>query len=456
MDEKRKTIFFGGAAIVLLLLVLITSPRSVTPEVFLDQGEAFFPEFTDPNQATSLEVIDYDEETGEALPFKVLFKDGKWSIPSHHDYPADGKDRLAKTAAGVIDIKKDDFRTNNVADHEACGVIDPLDETETSLEGRCTRVTLKAENDKVLADFIIGKEIPDRTGFRFVRVPEQKRVYMVRMNIDISTKFSDWIEPDLLQVTKSDIKELTIKDYSINERSGQVNQRDQVILKKDGDNWNANKMSSNQEVDKTKVNALLRTIDDLSIVGVRTKPQGLSRSLSRSEGAMRIGQGDLLSLQSKGYFFTRDGQLLSNEGETKVHTKDGVIYTLRFGEIVYGSGIDVSAGAETNTDEDSGPAENRYLFITTEFDPSEFMEPANPNNTDFQTKADSLWTDADRENKKKQDTYDVWQGKIDKGSKLSNELNERFANWYYVISSESFDKIHLKRKDLVKAKEEES
>ena len=456
MDEKRKTIFFGGAAIVLLLLVLITSPRSVTPEAFLDQGEAFFPEFTDPNQATSLEVIDYDEETGEALPFKVLFKDGKWSIPSHHDYPADGKDRLAKTAAGVIDIKKDDFRTNNVADHEACGVIDPLDETETSLEGRGTRVTLKAENDKVLADFIIGKEIPDRTGFRFVRVPEQKRVYMVRMNIDISTKFSDWIEPDLLQVTKSDIKELTIKDYSINERSGQVNQRDQVILKKDGDNWNANKMSSNQEVDKTKVNALLSTIDDLSIVGVRTKPQGLSRSLSRSEGAMRIGQGDLLSLQSKGYFFTRDGQLLSNEGETKVHTKDGVIYTLRFGEIVYGSGIDVSAGAETNTDDDSGPAENRYLFITTEFDPSEFMEPANPNNTDFQTKADSLWTDADRENKKKQDTYDVWQGKIDKGSKLSNELNERFANWYYVISSESFDKIHLKRKDLVKAKEEES
>ena len=65
MDEKRKTIFFGGAAIVLLLLVLITSPRSVTPEAFLDQGEAFFPEFTDPNQATSLEVIDYDEATGE-------------------------------------------------------------------------------------------------------------------------------------------------------------------------------------------------------------------------------------------------------------------------------------------------------------------------------------------------------------------------------------------------------
>lgn len=456
MDEKRKTIFFGGAATVLLLLVLITSPKSVTPEAFLDQGKAFFPEFTDPNEATSLEVIDYDEDTGEALPFKVILKDGKWSIPSHHDYPADGKDRLAKTAAGVIDIKKDDFRTDKVTDHAACGVIDPLDETETSLEGRGKRVTLKAENGKILADFVIGNEIPDRTGFRFVRVPEQKRVYMVRMNIDISTKFSDWIESDLLKVTKTDISQLTIKDYSINERSGQVNQRDQVILKKDGDNWDANKVSSSQEVDKTKVNDLLTAIDELSIVGVRTKPQGLSRSLSRSQGAMRIGQGDLLSLQSKGYYFTRDGQLLSNEGETKIRTTDGVIYSIRFGEVVYGSGVDVSAGAETNTDKDSGPAENRYLFITTEFDGSEFIEPANPTNTDFQTKADSLWTDADRKNKEQQDTYDAWQGKIDKGSKLSNELNERFANWYYVISSESFDKIHLTRKDLVKAKEEES
>jgi len=149
MEERKKTLIFGGVAIVLLLLAFITSPRTKTPDAFLDQGELFFPDFTDPNEASIMEVIDWDEETGEALPFKVVFQEGKWSIPSHHDYPADGKDRLAKTAAGVIDIRKDDFRTDNPTEHEACGVIDPLDETATNLAGRGKRVTLKAENDKI-------------------------------------------------------------------------------------------------------------------------------------------------------------------------------------------------------------------------------------------------------------------------------------------------------------------
>jgi hypothetical protein len=65
----------------------------------------------------------------------VTFENGRWTIPSHHGYPADGKDRLAKTAAGLIGLTKDDFRTDNVADHEACGVIDPLDNTVQTLKG---------------------------------------------------------------------------------------------------------------------------------------------------------------------------------------------------------------------------------------------------------------------------------------------------------------------------------
>jgi len=456
MEERKKTLIFGGVAIVLLLLAFITTPRTKTPDAFLDQGEAFFPNFVDPNEASIMEVIDWDEETGEALPFKVLFQGGKWSIPSHHDYPADGEDRLSKTAAGVIDIKKDDFRTDNPAEHEACGVIDPLDETATSLAGRGKRVTIKAENDKVLADFIIGKEIEGREGFRFVRVPDQKRVYAVRMDIDISTTFSDWIEADLLKVEKDNIKLVILKDYSINERTGTVNQRDVLTLTKDDDTWKANKMAATQEVDDTKMTDLLSSIDDLSIVGVRPKPAGLSQSLSRTEeGGMRIGQADLLSLQSKGYFFTRDGQLLSNEGDVQARTVDGVIYTLRFGEVVYGSGVDVSSGSEANQNTESGPGENRYLFITTEFDAKEFLEPPKASDTSFQTKADSLWTDADRKNKSLHDTYTEWEGKMDKGQNLSKDLNNRFAQWYYVISSESFDKINQKRSDMVKKKEEE-
>lgn len=456
MNETQKTMIFGGVAVFLALLAFLTAPRRSTPDAFFDIGEPFFAEFTDPNVATTLEVIEFDEETGSAKPFKVTFKEGKWTIPSHHDYPADGKDRLAKTAAGVIGIIKDDFRTDNVADHEACGVIDPLDETLTTLKGRGKRVTIKGDNDKILADFIIGKDIPDREKMRFVRIPGQKRVYAARIDIDISTKFGDWIEADLLQVEKDKIKQVILKDYSINERTGRVNQRDVVILDKKEDEWTANRMSAEQEVDKTKINDLLRALDDLTIVGVRPKPRGLSQSLSKVGDGVQITQADVLSLQSKGYYFARDGQLLSNEGELGARTKDGVTYTLRFGEIVYGTGEAVTAGTDTSDVETRGPGENRYLFITTEFDPSEFKEPKKPKNTDFMNKPDSLWSDADRRNKELQDAHDEWQKKIDKGQKLSEDLNARFAKWYYVISADSFDKLHLKRKDLVKKKEKET
>lgn len=460
MSEIKTTITYGAVAVVLALLAFITAPSRVTPDAFSDQGELFFPEFTDPNSATTLEVIDYNEDTGEPAPFKVTFKNGLWTIPSHHDYPADGEERLAKTAAGVIGIRKDEFRSDNVADHEALGVIDPLDETTTSLEGRGQRITLKGENGQVLADFIISKEeIEGKENFRFVRIPGQKRVYAAKMDIDISTKFSDWIEQDLLEVDKDKIAEVTIRDYSIDERTGRLQNRDVVELEKDGSDWEIDKKPASKEVDQTKVKDLVKALDELKIVGVRPKPEGLSQSLSKvdSEG-MRITQEDMMSLQSKGFYFTRDGQLVSNEGEIQAKTKDGVEYTLRFGEIVYGSGLAISAGTATDGDDtetdDSG--ENRYLFITTSFDGSEFVEPPKPNNTDFANKPDSLWTPADRENKEKQRKWDQWNLKMDTGQEISQRLNERFANWYYVITSSSFDKLRLQRNDLLKTPEDDT
>ncbi len=457
MSERKKTYIFGGVAVVLLVLALVTAPRTRTPESFFDQGELFFPDFKDPNEAISLEVIDFDGNTGEVIPFKVLFQEKRWSIPSHHDYPADGKDRLAKTAAGVIDVRKDDFRTDNPADYEACAVIDPLDETSTSLTGRGKRVTLKGENEKILADFIIGKELEEREGFRFVRVPGQKRVYVAKMDIDISTKFSDWIEADLLKVERNKIKQITLKDYSIDEWTGRVRQRDTMTLTRDAENnWKADRMRSDEEIDQTKMSTLLGELDQLTIVGVRPKPEGLSQSLRRIEGGgVSLRQTDLLSLQSKGYYFSSDGQLLSNEGEVQVRAEDGIIYTLRFGEIVYGVGSDVTAGSELDTDKESGPGENRYLFITTEFDRSGFKRPQKPSNTDFQTKEEDDWTEADRKNKELQEAYEEWEQKIERGKNLSQELNERFAGWYYVISSGSFDKINLKRSDLLKKKDDD-
>ncbi len=449
MNETKKTIWFAAVAVVLALAAFIFAPGRITPDAFLDQGEPFYPEFTDPNEATTLEVIDYDEASGQARPFKVTFSEDHWTIPSHHNYPADAKDRLAKTAAGIIDIKKDDFRTSSVADHEQCGVIDPLDENAVQLTGRGSRITVRGADGGVLADFIIGKEVPGREGFRFVRVPGQNRVYAARMNLDLSTRFSDWIQTDLLEVTADKIDQITLNDYSINERTLSVETRGHVTLMRDGETWKI-RGAKGDRPDSAKVKKILKALEGLSIVGVRPKPAGISAGLTSSTDAQSMPRSERLSLQSKGFYFDNDGRLLSNEGELKVSTTDGVIYTLRFGEVLYGSGLAVSAGvSETDEGKTKGAEVNRYLFITTEFDEGHFKRPPKPGKTDFLDKPDSLWTDADKENKKSYDEYQRWERQVDNGRETSARLNDRFAGWYYVISNDDFDKIHFSKKDLL-------
>jgi len=414
MNENKKTIGFVAVAVVLLVLAFIFSPKKITPDAFLDQGEAFFPDFTDPNQATTMEVVTFDKETGSAYPFKVSFQGGKWIIPSHHNYPADAKDRLAQTAAGVIDIKKDDFRTDNVADHERCGIIDPLDESVTTLAGRGKRVTIKGQNDVVLADFIIGNKVEGREGFRFVRLPDQKRVYAVRMNIDISTKFADWIDTDLLKINQDDVNKIVLKDYSIDERTMSIDLRDNLELTLKDSVWKADNMRKNEMVDTLMMKELLATLDNLNIVGIRPKPENLARSLMNPDNNQSITMPDQMSLQNKGFYFTRQGQLYSNEGELQVYTKQGVVYYLRFGEVVFGSGLAVTAGTESGQGK-SGSSENRYLFIAADFDENNI----------------SLIKDKET------------------GQNTVNEANVRFADWFYVIPSSSFEKLHLNRRDLV-------
>ena len=47
----------------------------------------------------------------------------------------------------------------------------------------------------------------------------------------------------------------------------------------------------------------------------------------------------------------------------------------------------------------------------------------------------------------------AFEAKIAAGQQKVKELNDRFADWYYVISNDSFDKLRISRSALVKSKE---
>jgi hypothetical protein len=444
-----RTAVYIAVAVILGLAALLTRPADPTLEVYDDQGEAFYPEFTDPLAAAALEVIEYDPGSGSATPFKVQLAEGRWSIPSHYDYPADGADRLARTAAGVIGLKKDIIQSDRTQDHEALGVIDPLDETNPSLQGRGTRVTLRDEAGAALAEFIIGNAVEGKPGFRSVRVPGQKRTYAVKADLELSTKFADWIETNLLDMTAFDVTRLDISDYSIDESTGRVAVAGNMFLTRDDQGaWSMFPLPDGKEVDQEQANTLTGYMSRITITGVRPKPGGLSANLKEEEG-LSVDLPTQLSLRSKG-FYIANGQLLSNEGEVSLGTKDGVYCTLRFGEILFGEGLSVSAGAEedeaSGTDEDGPPdvsgQENRYLFVTASFD--ENLLPPKP----------VAPAEGEEVDEAAQTAYEVqlrsWEETANAGREKARRLNERFAPWYYVISGDDFKNIRQDVDKLVK------
>ena len=407
MNETTKTLYFVLAAAVVAAAAVVIDPSRSTPDVFDDVGEAFFTDFTDPQAPRTIEVVDYDEATATATPLKVEFRENKWVIPSHHGYPADAEERLATTAAALIELRKDRVVSNLAQDHTEYAVVDPLDEEATSLAGRGKRVRLLDGNDTVLADFIVGDEVEGKRGYRYMRVPGQNRTYEVKTEADVSARFADWIETDLLKISPFYLRRIEINSYTINERMGRVENRQQTVLTNKDDKWSYGGSEPNSET----MSDLTTSLDQLRIVDVQPKPEGLSEDLKAREGIQPTME-NFRSLQGKGFFPNPySGQILANEGEIVVDSKDGLRYTLRFGEIAPG-------GEQEAGDDADAEGERRFLMISVDYD------------------------------EKRAEQYD---GEAETGKELADELRARFADWYYVISGADFAKLRPSRAALRKS-----
>jgi len=136
MRELFKTFLSCLVAGVLAATAVHVDSTPETPQSLNDEGQLFYPAFTDPQAPKTIEVIDYDEATATALPLKVEFRRNRWLIPSHSGYPADAEQRLANTAAALVELRKDAIVSDRADDHGRFGVIDPLDSKVSSLTGR--------------------------------------------------------------------------------------------------------------------------------------------------------------------------------------------------------------------------------------------------------------------------------------------------------------------------------
>ncbi len=122
-----------------------------------------------------------------------------------------------------------------------------------------------------------------------------------------------------------------------------------------------------EELKGDKLNSLRTAAQSLQIVGVRPKPKGLAADL-KADKALLDNTESMVSLLDQGFIpFTNAGstEILANAGETLLTTKDGVRYTLRFGEEVITSGaLETSADDKDKEGETSAARRERYLLVT--------------------------------------------------------------------------------------------
>jgi hypothetical protein len=152
------------------------------------------------------------------------------------------------------------------------------------------------------------------------------------------------------------------------------------------------------------VRTLAATLDRLKIVDARPKPPELAKDLR--EGAMQLSLATAMSLRQNGYLLMQNGRVLASEGEMSVEMGNGVAYQLRFG--------DVAASGESAK---AARGDNRYLFVTAHWVAARAAKYADTSKA---------------------------------GEKVAKDLNGRFAEWFYVISGADFQKLRLKKSDVVR------
>ncbi|HYE98476.1 MAG TPA: hypothetical protein VEJ18_06160, partial [Planctomycetota bacterium] len=229
-----------------------------------------------------------------------------------------------------------------------------------------------------------------------------------------------------------------------------------------------------EEVHAENVSAMMSALDDLKIAGVRPKPPLIAKQkdLSNLKELTQQQLGALAAeLGRRGFFVFTDRQrtsysIVCNEGEMHVSCDDGIVYHLRFGELLIGEGDAITAGGATEASatpkkDEKKPSgtENRYLFVSVRFDesllpaapaaPAEYK--ADPAKKPEEQKVEEEKAKAAKEEyERKKKEHDQ---KVADGKKRAEKLADRFAPWYYVISGDAFKKLRLDRPQLVKPKE---
>ena len=428
MSEAGKTCVFVIVAIVALGVAFLSRPAAPPTAIEDLVGGKNLNVVDDPLATQELEIIRWDSATGDPTTFQVSRKDGVWKIPSHEDYPADADRQIGDAATAATNLKPLGIVSDKQADHATYGVLDP----ETAKPGQSgvgTRVVMKDGKGESMVSTIIGKEVKDQPGQRYVRQVGKDVVYLVKIDPSkLSTNFEDWIEKDLLKLNTLDISQVDINDYSVNlvptqgglrpvqERRGEVlldfNDAENTWSLKNLLTWDnedqkyvSDSIPAGEEIDQVKLNDMKSALADLKIIDVQRKPAGMRADL-RADEDFGTDRQAVDNLMRRGFYPVRglnEGiEVFSSEGDFIVGLKDGVEYVLRFGGIKLGSSADAEEEPDMEKQDAEPKGENRYLLVAARYNPDVIPKPERPAILDEESAVES-----EPENKPEADPSDT-------------------------------------------------
>ncbi|MBP5620636.1 MAG: DUF4340 domain-containing protein [Thermoguttaceae bacterium] len=484
--EVWKSALIGAIALIALICWLEFQPRfpDVKPKEKI--GKKLLEAFDDPNQMSRVEFTRINPDSGELQQLVLVRDEDVWRLPGMTNFPAENAEQVAKVVAPLIqllilDVVDETINSSDPAKmdqfHRECGLLNPInfdpgfelkstlrdkasseEAGETNLaQGSALAVKIEGVNGETLVDLLIGSRVPESSATRdnrFVRFPNEDVVYTVDFLGDSTheqgtTEFIefpqrvsfdplDWIDSDLLRISRWDVLYLTVRDYSfsLTKTKDSVFQQEQVqqegvaVFKQSVENslsrmwtlkrllrfspersWKETENPDPETAQNETLNNLVEALGALKIVDVRKKPDSVSNCFRRNRlDAELTAQSGLLG--DFGFsFFDHDPLspdsinpiLVGEGGSVEMKTKGGVDVVL-----IFGKKFD----------------NQRACLAYASFDRETLAEA-----TDDETEVVFLAPESE---------------------KKANLKNQRLADWFYLISEEDYQNIHFRLSETIK------
>ena len=471
-SEAIKSALIGLAALVALIAWLKFQPRLPDMEPQEKIGKILLDRFSDISAAAQIEFVCVDPSSGEPKSLRLSREKDAWTIPSMLNYPAENPERLAKVLSPLTQlVVLDTLKASNSSNskeidelHRECGLLNPSnfipnysEENESNLAfGSALAIKIDDESGERLVDLLVGTRAPQTSetrDARFVRFANDDVVYVVDFSVDSTqevgtTEFTeypdrisfepvDWINPDLLRISRWNIKLLTVMDYglSFQKHEGEAptfefNAKGVAVFKQTPDNslsrvwslfrrvdyatggsWNELTAVNEESAQNDALNETADALARLRIETVRRKPDAL-RALFKSGNIGSALTSYSETLADLG-FATYDRDPLDAQNIEPILVGEGgaIEATMKSGEklsLIFGRKFD----------------NMRICVVTAQFDKQALI-----NNAKDEAEVAFYATDGEKESQKDAD---------------------RFADWFYFVTEDAYETLRFRFSDVLK------